>query len=122
MTAREIIAELRLCGPQSLAVILHFLADRAYEFRLADGKRITDVIDAAAWLRELAEADKVVVFPEITVEGADGSIPAAPSPASWQLRRDHSCDDCRHEHQGKTECGHYLGEGKFCHCESKVTA
>lgn len=36
--------------------------------------------------------------------------------------RDHACDDCRHEHQGKTECGHYLGEGKFCKCEAKVTA
>jgi len=36
--------------------------------------------------------------------------------------RDHSCPECQHEHEGRTECSKYLGEGKFCRCEAKVTA
>ncbi len=37
-------------------------------------------------------------------------------------RPDPNCPDCNHVHEGRNECSRYLGEGKFCRCESKVTA
>lgn len=36
--------------------------------------------------------------------------------------RDYTCPECQHEHESKSECSKYLGEGRFCHCEAKVTA
>lgn len=40
-----------------------------------------------------------------------------------------TCPECKHEHvdtknpaTGRIECGAYLGEGEFCHCEAQVTA
>ncbi len=88
MKAAELIAKYRACGPQSMPVFLHFLADHAGE-----------VANVTVWLRELAEAARL------------------PDPVPDPL-----CPDCRHVHEGRTECKKYLGEGKFCPCESKVTA
>jgi hypothetical protein len=40
-----------------------------------------------------------------------------------QPRWDHTCPDCHHEHAPRGDvCGEYLGEGKFCHCPSRVAA
>lgn len=102
MTSAELISALRACGPQTLSVSLHFIADRIPELALADGQRLNDGTDMIVCLRELARCAEVRDLP----------------------RRPHDamCPDCDHEHEGRTECSKYLGEGKFCHCESKVTA
>lgn len=101
MTSKELMAKYRSCGEQELPVFLHFLADHWHALRLADGQALNDYMDSAAALRELAECARI---PEHTEN------------------RTYRCSDCDHEHEGKTECSKYLGEGKFCRCESKVMA
>jgi hypothetical protein len=109
MTARELIDnffqrtrddhDLRLFA----RLLLHNLADHWHALRLADGQRVNDNSDGSLALRELAEA-------------ALAPIPGKPP------IRDHTCPDCGHEHEAKEYCSKYLGEGKFCQCESRVTA
>lgn len=67
---------------------------------ISDGR-----VSALEWVLREAESIKMEAL-------------TAPTP---QLR-DHVCPDCHHEHEGRNECSKYLGEEKFCHCESKVTA
>lgn len=108
MTSKEIVDDLLRCGPQSLNVSLDYIAARMCEARLRDGCRINDVSDAAAFLHECAEQV------QLASTGNRGKQPRA--------QRDYTCPDCHHEHEGRDECQHYLGEGKFCLCESKVRA
>lgn len=113
MTAPELIAELRALGgsPDAARIFLH-LAEHVYEARLANGARLLDASDFKEWLVELAEEAKIPRPPYFPAR-------AAPSP---QTRYDHICPDCGHEHEGRTDCGKYLGEEKFCPCESRVRA
>ena len=118
MTASELIAELRLMGPQDPNVIFQYLADHVYEAELPTSlngppRRVRDASDFREWLLELAEAAKPArcVSPALR----QTQIPA-------QQPRDHRCPDCGHVHEGRDECGKYLGEEKFCPCESRVTA
>jgi hypothetical protein len=99
MNARELIADLRLLGPQDPNVVFHYLAARVYDARLSNGLPLHDAHDFKLWLEELGEASK---------------CPALPA--------DHTCPDCGHVHEDRNECKKYLGEGKFCPCESRVTA
>lgn len=85
-------------------ILLHKIADVSHDLRLADGQSLNDGLDFSAILRELAEASVLT---------------QAPRPA-MQLNR--TCPDCRHEHEGKDECGYYLGEMKSCRCTSQVLA
>jgi hypothetical protein len=122
MTAVDLIANLRALGPQELPVILHFLADHALEGRLTEGQRLCDVTDFKAWLRELAEAFRnSEPVPEALAHSAFVTG-AAPFLGGKVLSTKYICPDCHHEHEGRNECSKYLGEEKFCHCESKVTA
>ena len=75
--------------------------DRRHMSAICDGR-----VAALEWV--LSEADVL-------------KLEFAPHPAC-RTGRDHICPDCGHVHEGKTECTHYLGEGKFCKCEAKVTA
>lgn len=116
MTARELMADFDL-GPgdprQSLLyarLLLTYLADHVYTAELANGTPLRDASDFSRWCLELAaEAAKIGKLPQGT-EAPQG------------LRNRHACPECEHEHEGREECGFYLGEGKFCHCPSKVTA
>ena len=85
-------------------ILLHKIADVTHDLRLADGQSINDGLDFSAILRELAEA---------------AVLTQAPRPA---LFSNHTCPDCLHEHEGRNQCGHYLGEEKFCKCTSQVPA
>ncbi len=85
-------------------ILLHKIADVSHSLRLADGQSLNDGLDFSSILRELAEA--AVLFQE-----------ARPA-----TRFDHTCSDCGHVHEDKAECKVYLGEGRFCPCESKVAA
>lgn len=58
MTAPELVRYLRAIGPQDWNVILHILADRLDESRLANGGRLIDQIDFKKWLEELADAGR----------------------------------------------------------------
>lgn len=92
---REVLLTARL--------IFQFQADNLYDVQFADGRpvRQSDILGQRAWFQQLV---------------------AAANPSRMLLPRDPLCPDCRHEHEGKTECKKYLGEGRFCPCESKVTA
>jgi hypothetical protein len=126
MTAKELIDDLRLLGPQDANVIFQYLADHIYEAELSTPptrplRRVRDACDFKEWLLELAEAAKLPLG--LT------KAPRAPTPQlsltqnlAQQPRRDHTCPDCGHEHEGRTDCGKYLGEGKFCPCETRVMA
>jgi hypothetical protein len=99
-----------------LRAALHHIADHWYQLQLLDGQRMNDATDAALGLRELAEAARVPgTEPESMPAPKVTQRPAQP-------RWDRTCPDCAHEHEGRNDCGKYLGEGKFCQCESKVTA
>lgn len=62
MKPRDLIADLRVMGPPSpallleLGVALHFFAERAPMARLENGSRIVDAIDVREWLEQLAKA------------------------------------------------------------------
>lgn len=120
MNARELIADLRLLGPQDLNVVFHYLAARVYDARLAGGLPLSDAHDFKLWLEELGEASKhspILESTEVLVQPGNGTSPKvtrAPQP-----RWDRSCPDCGHEHEDRSECKKYLGEGKFCPCETK---
>jgi hypothetical protein len=121
MTASDLISNLRQCGPQSLSVILHYIADRVYEAELPNGAALRDATDFKAWLVDLADEARNVDGMEIP--GETENRPAVRGTRRLQQPRwDRTCPDCDHEHEGRNDCGKYLGEGKFCQCESKVTA
>ncbi len=109
MTAKEFVCHLAPVELERLASIFNFLAEHEHELQLASGQPLNDGLDFAAFLREVAAA---LQFPD------RGKVTERQPQARW----DRTCPDCDHEHEGKTECSHYLGEGKFCRCESKVTA
>jgi len=92
-------------------LLLRYLADHVDYATLNSGQRLRDALDFRTWLEELFSA---------------GSAPPA-NTAGSPLRstgraRDYSCPECGHEHEGQRECKKYLGEGRFCPCEVKVTA
>ncbi len=121
LTAKEFVARLAPVEFERLVLIFNYLADHAHELRLISGDRLNDILDFAAFLRELAAALR---FPESTeVPDRPDSRPSPKvtlreSQPRWSRR----CPDCDHEHEGRNECSYYLGEGKFCQCETKVTA
>lgn len=90
-------AEFRLM----LRIFCRHAADHSYELTLSTGQRVLDPLDFKRFLGECVEA---INFP--------GKF----------TPRDHTCPDCHHEHESRDECKKYLGEGRFCPCESKVTA
>ena len=92
-------------------LFLRHLAEHTHELRLAAGERICDVSDVTAGLKELAEA--ALAEPRLAVKLTR---------RQEQPRWDRTCPDCDHEHEGRNACEKYLGEGKFCQCESKVHA
>lgn len=114
MTTRELVSKYRACGPQELPVLLHFLADHWYELRLIGGGRLTDVIDSATALRELAEAFR---FPE----NPEPEIRSAPRVLN-QLNVANTCMSCSHVHEGDDCCGVDLGKGGVCECKAEVRA
>jgi len=112
MRTKDLIAELTAAGPQDLSVILHFFADRAHAARLADGQGLRDCLDFSAWLRELAEASKVV-DPIGQLLSANPSTRIQPSPAVMQ----DWCNSCGHEAHPGRECGVAIGGERICRCE-----
>jgi hypothetical protein len=123
MNSRELISNLQALGPQDHHVLFTYLADHVHEARLNDGICLLDRSDFAAWLRELAREARNCVQASTRVSVMPGlrTSPRVISPAA-QRRYDHVCPDCDHEHRSREECGFYLGEGRFCHCESKAAA
>ena len=106
MTAGEFIARLAPVDLDRLARIFDCLADHGHELHLESGQALRDGIDFIAFHREVAVAARL--------RGSAGrTVTFGPVRA---------CSECGHEHEGKNECSKYLGEGKFCHCESRVTA
>jgi hypothetical protein len=59
LSPKTVIAELRELGPQDFQVVMHFLAERVYQARLADGRKLRDVLDFKQWLEELGEEGKL---------------------------------------------------------------
>ena len=93
---REVLLTARL--------IFQFQHDNLFDAQFADARpvRQSDILGQREWFEQLAEAaNRSILFP---------------------VQRDHICPDCGHEHEDKRECKKYLGEGRFCPCESKVPA
>jgi len=113
MTPRDLAASIPF-GPNpprdihiSLSIALLYLSEHFYEARTESGMRVSDPISTRIWLAELAAA---INLNEAAFATKPISLP------------DYVCPECKHEHRDRNECGAYLGEGKFCHCESKVMA
>ena len=110
MTPKEIVSRLAPVDFERLRLIFSFLAANADELKVESGLHLLSRGDWKEFLNEMAD------------ELAEAAIPPQTS-ARMNLRpRDHTCPDCGHEHEAKAECKVYLGEGRFCPCESKVTA
>lgn len=85
-----------------LRIFLRYLTFRGYEVRLLGADNRVgdgDITNLPILLNELAQSCVT---------------------DNRHLVTDLCCPDCRHEHEGRDECGHYLGEGKFCKCPTKV--
>ncbi len=132
MNPHDLLSDFPLGPGDPLATLLtlkqfsRYLADHVYQSTIHSGERVgSDPTTTMIWLRELSDECRTKAAPgapslELRLE----QIPRTP-PA--QVRCDPTCPDCIHVHEGRViagrqECGHYLGEGKFCPCESKVTA
>jgi len=111
MTPKEIVSRLAPVELDRLRLIFTFMASHAGDFELESGARLLDAGDWKEFLHEAADALAEAAVPS----GVAGRMNPHPL-------RDHTCPDCGHEHEDKTECKKYLGEGRFCPCESKVTA
>ena len=109
VTPREIVSRLAPVDFARLRLIFQFLAANAHELKLETGQHLRDAGDWKEFLSETADAL------------AEASIPPQVSERMNLRPRDHSCPECKHEHEDKTECKKYLGEGRFCPCETKVT-
>lgn len=134
MNARELAIDFPL-GPgdprQALLyarLLLSYLADHVHHAELANGCPVRDVTDFSMWCRELIEEARKIGNPDNNTEvfsamefrtGTKVTLPPPPQPRYLSER---TCQDCFHEHEGRDECGFYLGEGRFCHCPSKVAA
>jgi hypothetical protein len=107
MTPKEIVSRLAPVELDRLRLIFKFMAANAHELTCDSGEKLRDASDWKEFLNEVADALAEASTPPYT---------------NFHLPRDHTCPDCGHEHEDKAECKHYLGEGRFCPCESKVTA
>jgi hypothetical protein len=117
-TAKEFIARERqrfanspIDPHQALLLLRLFLqdfADHLYLARLADGQRLNDVTDSAAYVRELAA---VIEFEEM----------GASRRRLTDLNK--SCPRCGHVHKsGEKECGEDMGGAGVCKCDVEVSA
>jgi hypothetical protein len=128
MNSDTMYANLR--ARRTLAEQLFYFAEHLHEWRLNDGMCLLDRSDFAAGLRELAYAARKAENPDTEAlvmttgsqlaQSVDGGRPAS-LPRYRPAWERHNCPDCGHEHEGKIECGFYLGEEKFCRCESKAS-
>ena len=84
-------------------LLVRYFADHIYDATLESGEGISDPMN----FKRLFEQCAAVLGPPVTLRSAP---------------RDHRCPECHHEHEGRGECKVYLGEGRFCLCEAKVTA
>ncbi len=87
--------------------VFRFQADNLFDAQFSNGHpvRQSDILGARLWLDQLETAAEQALRPQ-----------------GMAVPYDHTCPDCGHEHEDKAECKKYLGEGRFCPCESKVTA
>lgn len=125
MNAQEVIARFRLMGPQDPNVLYTFFADHAREFTLMSGDYLHEPLHWSLFFRELAvESHTIPSFDEVPSPPALELRTALQTTRTPQVRwpTEPACPDCDHVHEGRGECGHYLGEEKFCHCPSKVSA
>lgn len=123
MNAREVIARFRLMGPQDPNVTYTFFADHAREFTLMSGDYLHEPRHWSLFFRELAAEERTIpCFEENPVVSPrlEGPKVMRIPQVRWPSAR--TCPDCDHEHEGRDQCGYYLGEGKFCKCPSKVIA
>ena len=134
MTSRDLVAELRLLGPQDQNVIFAFIADHLYECRLNTGARLNDAMDFKLFLHEVSEAWRVAEFPEGTVfppstkvhlaadSGTRPKVTRRDLPAPHPRWNDSTCPRCGHVHEGVGECGVSMGKDRICRCELEVSA
>lgn len=135
MNSRELILDLPLGHGDSrqhllyARLLLSYLADHVYSAELANGAPLRDVTDFSQWCRELAEeAAKIgrlsspATGPELSIGLEAGTGLKVMPPAPQTRWKTFACPDCFHVHEGREECGYYLGEERFCRCPSKVVA
>jgi hypothetical protein len=124
MTAPELISDLRACGPQSLSVTMHYIADRIHELTLADGQHLRDATDFKAALKELAEAarhrDYKIAMGAGFQEHMEGAM--ADPPKKTAIVFPDFCPGCGHVHADDHECQFPIGGGRICRCERAVPA
>jgi hypothetical protein len=123
MTARELLDEILSQGPPSdvlpleCRLIFRQVADNLHQVRLRNGTALRDLSDVTEFFRELVA--------ELAPRPANGRTrPALVQHLEQrpQWKTDPVCPECDHVHESRNECSKYLGEGKICHCEAKVTA
>jgi len=122
MTARDLIAELSLLGPQDQNVIFTFIAEHLYELRLLNGQRILDLMDFKVLLRELAEAWRLANFEEGMKEATKVHQMRSKVTRMPQQRWEGHCPNCGHVHIDDAECNFPIGGGRRCRCERNVVA
>lgn len=120
MTAAQMVNLLRSVRRTDSLVNFRLLADNVCGAKLKDGRRLTTILDFAAWLRELGEAaDRTEgqLLPERST-GLKVTPRLELKQEMYQLEK--ICPRCGHVHQGLNECGQEMGGGGMCRCEMEV--
>jgi hypothetical protein len=106
----------------SARMLFQYLADNLYSADLASGDRVasSDVTTVKTWLHELSEAAREM----------SRNPPGTEVQLLQELRTcrrviksvEDTCPRCGHVHEGSSECGMFMGNGRYCRCEMEGVA
>ena len=117
MTPSQMIELMRCIGRSDALINFRLLADNVPGARLKDGRRLANILDFSAWLRELGEeAARTEV--SLSAERSTG-LKVTPR-LELRLEQEPVCHGCGHVHEGEYECGKDMGGAGKCGCRMEV--
>ncbi len=123
MTAPQMIALLRAVRRADPLVNFRLLADNVPGARLKDGRRLANILDFSAWLRELGEE---AARTEVSLSAERSTGPKVMLPRTGKteiglaMLLDNICSSCGHVHIGVSICGVDMGGAGSCDCKAEV--
>ena len=123
MTPSQMIELMRCIGRSDALINFRLLADNVPGARLKDGRRLANILDFSAWLRELGEE---AARTEVSLSAERSTGPKVMLPRTGKteiglaMLLDNICSSCGHVHIGVSVCGMDMGGAGSCKCEREV--